>query len=108
MIETSESAIDNTKKILELHSEHQELLWKRKLSSPFAIMLLNRLFYTPYFSISDIEKMFDVSYPTASHLIHEFVDIGIVREITGKKRAKRFVYFRYMDILSEGTMPLAP
>lgn len=108
VIQTSESAIDNTKKILELHHEHQELLWQRKISSPFAIMLLNRLFYTPIFSISDVETMFDVSYPTASHLIHQFVDAGIVREITGKKRAKRFVYFKYMDILSEGTSPLAP
>lgn len=108
VIQTSESSIDNTKKILQLHTQHQELLWQKKLSSPFAVMLLNKLFYTPIFSISDIQTMFNVSYPTAAHLINEFVSLGIVREVTGKKRAKRFVYFKYMDVLSEGTSPLAP
>ncbi len=105
VIQTSESAIDNTKKILELHNEHQELLWQQKISSPFAVMLLNRLYYTPILTISDIQTMFDVSYPTASHLVKDFVRVGILKEVTGKKRAKRYNYVDYLSILSEGTSP---
>lgn len=31
---------------------------------------------------------------------------GILREITGKKRDRKFAYHKYLEILSEGTMPL--
>jgi Fic family protein len=106
VIETSESAIEDTKKILELHSEHQKLLYTAKLSSPLAVVLLNQLFYTPIISISDVQKKFNITYPTAAYLVQQFTDIGILQEITGLKRAKRFVYSAYMNILSEGTLPL--
>lgn len=106
MIEASESAAVNTKKILALQNKDQALLWKEKLSSPLAIVLLDRLFYTPVIAISDVEKQFNISYPTASNLVNQFVAIGILKETTGKKRAKRFIYSEYMRILSEGTKPL--
>lgn len=106
MIEASESAASNTKKILELQSNDKTLLWENKISSPLAVMLLDKLFYTPVISISDVEKQFSISYPTAANLVHHFVEMGILKETTGQKRAKRFVYAEYMKILSEGTKPL--
>lgn len=106
VIATSESAISSAKKILELQSNDQKLLWEKKISSPVATVLLNQLFYTPIVTISDVQKQFKVSYPTASALVNKFVEIGILREVTGKKRTKRFIYSSYMSILSEGTSPL--
>lgn len=106
VIEASESAIDNTKKILALQKRDQALLWDKKLSSPLATVLLNQLFYKPVITIPDVQQQFNISYPTAAQLIHQFEEIGILREITGKKRAKRFIYSQYMEILSEGTSPL--
>jgi hypothetical protein len=82
---------------LSLQNNDQALLWKKKVSSPIAIMLLNKLFYTPIISINDVEHHFKISYPTASHLVTQFVLAGILKEITGKKRAKRFVYSKYME-----------
>jgi Fic family protein len=105
--EASNSAINDTKKILALQSKHQALLWERKISSSVAVLLLQQLFYTPVITIKDVEKRFSITYPTAAHLINQFVAAGILQEVTGQKRAKRFVYREYMDILSEGTVPLA-
>jgi hypothetical protein len=31
------------------------------------------------------------------------IDIGIAREVTGKRRNRLFVYERYLSILNEGT-----
>jgi Fic family protein len=106
IIEASESAISNTKKILALQTHDQTLLWEKKLSSPLATVFLNSLFYNPVVTISDVQEQFSISYPTASHLINQFVQIDILHEVTGKKRAKRFVYKKYLDILSEGAAPL--
>ncbi|MFA6527393.1 MAG: Fic family protein [Candidatus Babeliales bacterium] len=104
IIETCNDAIENIKKILQLRETHQTLLYEKKLSSPLAIMLLDKLFYTPLLDISDIQKAFNLSYPTASGLINQFEAIGILKEVTGKKRGRRFVYVHYLAILSEGTM----
>ena len=106
MIEASESAIDNTKKILELRAKDEKLLLEKRISTPLAVALLHKLFYTPVITIADAEKEYAISYPTASNLVNQFVDLGILKEMTGKKRAKRFVYAEYMNILSEGTRPL--
>jgi Fic family protein len=106
IVAASESAIENTKKILALQNRDQLLLYKEKISSPIAVMLLNHLFYTPIITIAAIEKEFDISYPTAAHLIQQFVKIGILKEVTGKKRAKKYIYTKYVNILSEGASPL--
>lgn len=106
IIEACESAISDTKHILVLKSEDERLLWENRISSPFATMLLNQLFLTPIISTKDIEKGFGVSYPTAANVIKQFIEMNILKEITGQKRAKRYVYMRYMDILSEGAHSL--
>ncbi len=33
-------------------------------------------------------------------------ELGIVREITGFKRNRIYVYYRYLDVLNEGAEPL--
>ena len=100
LVPTSESAIENTKKILALQNNDQLLLYKEKISSPIAVMLLNHLFYTPIiFFIAAIEKEFNISYPTAAHLIQQFVKIGILKEVTGKKRAKKYYYTKYVKYI---------
>jgi hypothetical protein len=34
------------------------------------------------------------------------LDLGIARELTGKRRNRLFLYDRYLAILNEGTEPL--
>ncbi len=106
VIETSQSALLNTKKILQLKEKHKKLLWKEKISSPYAMMLHEKLFYTPLISITDMQLSLDISFQAASNLIGQFESVGIVKEVTGKKREKRYLYSKYLAILSEGTKPL--
>jgi Fic family protein len=103
VLETAESAADATKKILELQTAHRNLLWEKKMSSPLAVGLLEKLFYTPYLSIREVAHAFSVSFQAASTLVSQFESAGILREITGRKRDKRYIYVEYLNILSEGT-----
>ncbi|MCF7799841.1 Fic family protein [Candidatus Babeliales bacterium] len=103
IIKTSESALADIKKILELKEKDQNILFKNKISSPLAIVLLNKLFYMPLISIKDIQKALEIGYQTASDIIEQFERIGILKEITGKKRNRKFVYAEYLNILSQGT-----
>ncbi|MEN6476000.1 MAG: Fic family protein [Syntrophaceae bacterium] len=101
--EVSDLAIETAKKILELQTGHRNLLWQKKISSPLAVGLLEKLFYTPYMSVNNVATSFSISYQAASLLVNQFEKHGILKETTGKKRDKMYVYKQYIDILSEGT-----
>lgn len=99
----ADSAVETARKILELQTKHRELLWKKKLSSPLAVGILERLFQKPYVSVNDVAKEFSISFQAASTLVSQLEGADILYEITGKKRDKRFIYGEYIAILSEGT-----
>ena len=103
IVETADSAVGTARKILELQTKHREMLWEKKLSSPLAVGILERLFQKPYVSVNDVAKEFSISFQAASNLVSHLAGAGILYEITGKKRDKRFLYREHITILSEGT-----
>ena len=103
IIWTSESALDTIKKLLQLQENHKHILITKKLSTPYAIALLDYLFEKPHLTIKDVSEHLDLSYQGAKAIIDHFVALGIIKEITGKRRDKRFSYWEYLDLLSEGT-----
>ncbi len=103
VVVTADSAVDAAKQIMELQSRHRSLLWQKKISSPLAVGILEKLFYSPYVSVNDIARDFSISYQAASTLISQLEAAGILKEITGRKRDKRFIYADYLQILEEGT-----
>ncbi len=100
---TADSAVETARQIMELQTTHRNLLWQKKLSSPLAVGILEKLYYTPYISVNDIARDFSISYQSASTLVSQLEEIGILREITGRKRDKRYIYSDYLHILEEGT-----
>ena len=43
--------------------------------------------------------------PTARHSLNYMLDLGILKEMSGKKRNKIYVYHKYLNILEEGAKP---
>ncbi|HBB15865.1 MAG TPA: cell filamentation protein Fic [Syntrophus sp. (in: bacteria)] len=103
VMDISGVAMDAARQILELQSRHRRLLWEKKISSPIAVGILEQLFYTPVISIAQIAERFAVSYQAASTIVAQLEKIQILRETTGRKRDKRYVYSDYLNILAEGT-----
>ncbi len=103
VVMTADSAVETARQIMELQTAHRNLLWQKKLSSPLAVGILEKLYYTPYISVNDIARDFSISYQSASTLVSQLEVIGILREITGRKRDKRYIYSDYLHILEEGT-----
>ena len=99
----SGAAMDMARQILELQTNHRRLLWEKKISSPIAVGILEQLFYTPTVSIPQVAERFNVSYQAASTIVAQLKKVQILRETTGRKRDKRYVYSDYLDILAEGT-----
>jgi Fic family protein len=47
-----------------------------------------------------------LSLPTVGKSLEHLVELGIVREVTGKQRRRAFAYRKYLDVLDRGTEPL--
>lgn len=50
----------------------------------------------------DIRARSGLSFPTAGSALDLLVELGIARELTGKRRNRVFVYDQYLAILNEG------
>jgi len=57
----------------------------------------------PIQSMSTARAAAVLSFPAASSAMDLLVELGIARELTGKRRNRLFVYDQYLNVLSEGT-----
>lgn len=102
IIWTSESALQTIKNLFQLQEDHKKRLIAKKLST-HAIALLDYLFEKPHLTINDVANHLKISYQGAKALVDQFVTTKILKEITGKRRDKRYSYWEYLTFLSEGT-----
>ncbi len=54
----------------------------------------------PLFSIRNAAREMKVSFPTASAAVDRMIEAGILRESSGKRRGRLFLYGSYLDILN--------
>jgi Fic family protein len=54
----------------------------------------------PLFSIKNAAREMEVSFPTASSAVARMTEAGILRESSGKRRDRLFLYESYLDILN--------
>ena len=102
VIETSKIAITTLNKIIKLRDKMENMtivtLGKR---IPTAKLLLNYLYSKPVVTVIDVEKELKVTKQTANTLIRDFQKLGILKEQTGFKRNRIFVFEEYMDLFKK-------
>jgi hypothetical protein len=57
----------------------------------------------PILSMPQICRATGLSFPAAASAMGLLVDLGIARELTGRRRNRLFAYSQYLATLSEGT-----
>lgn len=67
------------------------------------LILLDELLKLPLVRTKTIEKAIKVTQPTATSLLESFVDLGILREITGRRRYRVYQYDEYLELFPGGT-----
>lgn len=60
----------------------------------------------PQVTVPLVAKELHLSAPTARSALNHMASIGILDEMSGKKRDKIYVYRKYLDILEDGAEPL--
>ncbi len=100
IIEVCSDASTASRKIIALK---EKLILKLSSISIHSVKLINYLFEMPFINGKDIAEKLKVSRQTALTLIKEFEKEGILREYTGKKRWKKYLFVEYVAILKKGT-----
>ena len=103
--EISEDAITSIQKIIELKKNDMEKI--RQFSSgniSNLLLVYEYLLKHPFVEAEDIKNLVNVSKPTVNKLLDNLMDMEILELVEEKKRYRQYVYKKYVDILSEGTI----
>ena len=104
--ETSDQAADTAKQILKLFAVDRKKIEGLGRPAPSALRVHQYLQSKPILSVRSAADAIHLSAPTVRKSVGHLIDLGLVREITGKQRDRLFVYSGYLDILNQGTEPL--
>lgn len=101
--EVSEEAANSAGKIIILKETILKKLFDKKVSSIYAVEFLNLLFRKPIITSQELIKELETSKETANQIVRKFEEIEILKEISGKKRYKKYIFSDYVNIIKRGT-----
>jgi Fic family protein len=104
--ETANQAVHTSRKILELFQIDQQRIETLGRSLGTTLRVFKLVQSMPLISIARASQEADVSIPTVTAALARLEELGIVREITSKRRDKLYSYEKYMLLLNEGTEPI--
>jgi DNA-binding MarR family transcriptional regulator len=71
-----------------------------------ALQVHHALLARPIHTIARLAADTRLSVPAVTSSIAALAELGLVREITGRRRGRVFAYGPYLDLLQQGTEPL--
>lgn len=97
--ETAENASSTLSQVLELKTKIETKInhdFGKKSSK--ANLLLQQLFIKPVIQVKQVQSLTGNSYKAANELINDFVNVGVLKEMTGQNRNRIFVFDDYLKL----------
>lgn len=91
--EVSDSATQTAQDILKLRETA-----RAQVQSAYSLRLIDGLFQHPVVNVRKVEQLLGCSFATADKTLSELEGLGLVREITGGKRNRRFRFEPYLQL----------
>lgn len=98
---SADESTHTTRRILTLREEDRARLIGEGKASGNLLRSLDHLFVQPITTPQLLAAALDVRYATANNLAARLVEIGVLAEMTGYRRNRRFVYQRYVDLFEK-------
>jgi Fic family protein len=103
---TAQEAAETAIRILRLFDADQKKIQQLGRPASSALQIHEYMQRKPIANIRAMAKTLKLSVPTVTAALNHLVRIGVVEEVTGKRRDRFFTYSRYFNIVSKGTEPL--
>lgn len=104
--ETANQAVYTSRRILELFQNDQQRIEAQGRALGSMLRVYKLLQATPLITIPRASQKTAISVPTVTAALSRMEELGIVREITSKRRDKLYSYEGYIQLLNEGTEPI--
>ena len=102
VIEVSKQATETARRILMLRETHRSTITERfGRAAGNGHRVLEYLYEHPILSTNEVRDLIGTTYAAANELVGKFVSNGILREITGQARNRKFMYQSYIDLFRD-------
>lgn len=105
--ETANQAFDAANRIVALFRGDRERINAESARAGSALRVHDLFQQHPYLTANQLVQRTGLSAPTVNAALADLEHLGVLQEITGRKRGRVFSYGQYLAILSEGTDPLS-
>jgi len=102
VVEVSKEATDTARRILALREDHRHTITEslgRVAGNGHRV--LDHLYDHPIVSVNEVRNLIGTTYPAANDLVGRMKDIGVLEEITGQARNRRYSYRRYIELFQD-------
>ena len=96
----------DTQKILERYEYYQGKLKEGKRVPQEAARILAHIFANPFISIARHSKRVGVSYQLAQRAVEFWIENGLLKEATGKRRNRLFIAREVLKIMDSPSLPI--
>jgi len=93
-------SVRTANQILALKQTLEESL-KEQPSSGLLLKTLDFLFLHPVINVNRLAKKLEVSFQTSNTLILKLEELGVIREITGQRRNRRYFFSQLVQLIAE-------
>ncbi len=101
VIATAESGISTFGEILELQRENEEIAKSLGSKSTNVIKVLEALYISPVIDAKSVANVTGVSVASAYALVSDMERCGLLSEVTGNKRERRYLLTKYFNIFNK-------
>jgi Fic family protein len=102
VFEVAQEATEIARRIVQMREAHRDaLLAGVGRAAGSALRVHDHLFHQPVITVQQVADLLDVSYSKANGLVGQMQGIGILAEMTGQRRNRRFAYAPYLDLFDD-------
>jgi len=95
-------ATEVSRRIVDLREAHRdEIIRTFGRAAGGALRILEHLFRSPIVQVKDVQQLLDVTHPSANGMVNNLRRVGILKEITGLRRNRRFAYDPYIQLFRD-------
>ncbi len=100
--EVAAQSAETARRILQMREEHRAAITTRfGRAAGNGHKVLESLFDRPIVSVREVESLIGTTYTAANTTVSRLVEIGVLQEVTGHARHRRFRYAPYIALFSD-------
>ncbi len=103
--QTARGAVQAARRLVSLFEADTRCIQQTGRAAANAMRVLAALRQRPALTLKHLRDVHGMTFPTASKGMQALLTAGIVRELTGQRRNRVFVYDAYLAVLNEGGQP---